>query len=76
MRPTIAGEEGGSGSDSDAASGGSDAEAGSSEGEGEGEDDDEGVHLGARLEDLSEDDLDENAWEDAETQQELEEQLE
>ena len=42
----------------------------------EGPDEDEGVIIGGRLEDLSEDDLDENDWENAEAQQELEEQLE
>ncbi|GAB4823396.1 hypothetical protein N2152v2_010442 [Parachlorella kessleri] len=55
------GADGSSGSEDEAAS--------------EGPDEDEGVVIGGRLEDLSEDDLEGNDWETAETQQELEEQL-
>lgn len=49
---------------------------GSSDEEGHDYDDDAGLDMVRRLEDLSEDDLDDNDWEAAERQQELEDQLE
>ncbi len=67
------------GSCCDSVAGEEDSEAGAASldggGSGSGGDED-GAGWGRRLEDLSEDDLDENDWGNAEKQQELEDQLE